>query len=252
MSDCEKIRERLWDIAGLDDDEIPAQVKEHLAVCPECAAEFDEIKKIKAELPSLHEEAPDELLQKVMTAVKKEPRRSISINKIIKICAASAAAMLLCVFTAYNFMLSDQKNGDMMAPECEDNMVNTSTSIGAADDKSEAELPETTIGSMPEENNPSMDVYRFSELLDFDYSDCPYSGIFPDDVSVLYFVSENRADKIGLVLEDCFKDEIPDRTLYIGKSDGDKITELDEICEIKYTRTAFSTAEYFAVIVVKE
>ena len=243
MNLCDEIKEQLWDIAEFGAGEIPAHIKEHLAVCSDCAAELEEIKKIKAELSSLHEQAPAELLDNVMCEVKKEPRRTFSVNRIIKICAASAAAFLVCVFAIYNVMLSQQKSGDMMAPERENPVLDGSSNNNAAMDKSEAETPEGA---------PGVPADRFSELLEFDFSGCTYEGTFPDDVNILYFAEEDLSEKLGIILDDCFISEISDRALYIGKSDDRKITELDELCNVKYTRSTLGNTEYFAVIVVKE
>ena len=244
MYSCDEIKEQLWDIAELDESEIPAHIKEHLENCAECAAEFDEIKKIKADLSSMHEDAPSELVGNVMAAVKKEKRNKTPINKIIKICAASAAAVLLCVFTVHNAMLSSQKNGDMAMP----------SSPNYNDGKSEEEVLHDEVNKCPSESevSPSLNDGRFSELLDFDFSECYYDGIFPDDIGVLYFVSDDCSEKIDVFLIDCFKNKISDRVLYVGVLDTFKTMKLDEIYDTKYTRSVYGSVEYFAVIVVEE
>ena len=245
MYSCDEIKEQLWDIAELDESEIPAYIKEHLESCTECAAEFDEIKKIKADLSSMHEDAPSELVGKVMAAVKKEKRNKTPINKIIKICAASAAAVLLCVLTVHNVMLSEKKNGDMAMPSSPDYNI----------EKPEAEdVLHDEVNKVPSESevSPSLNAGRFSELLDFDFSECYYDGIFPDDIGVLYFVSADYSERVDDVLVDCFKNKISDRTLYVGVLDVNKTTKLDGVYDTKYTRSVYGSVEYFAVIVVEE
>lgn len=246
MYSCDEIKEQLWDIAELDESEIPAHIKEHIENCTECAAEFDEIKKIKADLSSMHEDAPSELVGNVMAAVKKDKRYKTPINKIVKICAASAAAVLLCVFTVHNVMLSEQKNGDMAMPSSPDYNIEKPEAEDVLDDYDKVETPNES------EVSPSLGEGRFSELLDFDFSECYYDGIFPDDIGVLYFISADYSEKIDDVLFDCFENKISDRVLYVGTLDINKTTKLDGIYDTKYTRSVYGSVEYFAVIVVEE
>ena len=238
MNFCEKIREQLWDLdenyVGSDADKI----KEHLENCEACRNQYKKIKDIKAGLKECKEETPTELEETVLYQIFGKNEKKKNKRKYLPIGAIAAAVILFSVFTVYNSALfngGDKKTEDYSGEMGDPQDVYNSLLQG-----------DLTVGT-------TTTYDRFVELEEFDFSDCKYSGKFPGEISILYFVEPDCNAAVLDILKGKYYSAVSDgRIMYMGKCDEHDASAFEGIYRIKYTRSGDIEPKFFAVIMETE
>ena len=97
---CEKIKELLIEyVTGELDEATSSEVASHIESCAECKKEYEFLLGMSESIKVAEYEAPEELHDMIISAVKREARREsrAKITKKISIIAASAAAFVIVV-----------------------------------------------------------------------------------------------------------------------------------------------------------
>lgn len=116
MIDCEKARELISClIDGELDENERAEVMEHIEICPECKAVYEAFSAVSENLPEL-EEAPEDLCENVMSAIKTGApvKRKTPWVKYLSV----AACLALVIFAGTKLNVS--KSNDCAENECAD------------------------------------------------------------------------------------------------------------------------------------
>ena len=139
-----------------------AQMREleaHLAECEECRREFDELKALKDAIRSAREEMPEGLHERIMSAVKSEPKKKPARKRVFyRDAAISAACFMLCIsFVVILSMLPFGKSGsgndipddplyastEAVMTEISEEKIEVADSLAPLDTVSEPEIPST-------------------------------------------------------------------------------------------------------------
>lgn len=89
------------------------ELEAHIAECEECRREFDELKALKGAIHSAREEVPEGLHERIMSAVKSEPKKKPARRHVFyRGAAISAACFMLCIsFVVILSMMPFGKSG---------------------------------------------------------------------------------------------------------------------------------------------
>ena len=89
------------------------ELEAHLAECEECRREFDELKALKDAIRSTRAELPEGLHERIMSAVKSEPKKKRARKQVFyRGAAISAACFMLCIsFVVILSMMPFGKSG---------------------------------------------------------------------------------------------------------------------------------------------
>lgn len=125
--------------------EVMHDFEAHIASCPECRTELEELRALKEMLAASNEEIPDGLHGKIMSAVRDEARPRRSCKRALMRTAVSAACAVLCLSLALIFTVLPlwQENTGSDVPE-------DHTAAGTNE-----EIKHDTVATVDAENAPT-------------------------------------------------------------------------------------------------
>ena len=155
-----------------------AQMREleaHLAECEECRREFDELKALKDAIRSAREEMPEGLHERIMSAVKSEPKKKPARKRVFyRGAAISAACFMLCIsFVVILSMLPFGKSGsgndipddplyastEAVMTEISEEKIEVADSLAPIDTVSEPEISSTENAAESPDVTASAETY---------------------------------------------------------------------------------------------
>ena len=160
------------------------ELEAHLAECEGCRREFDELKALKGAIRSAREEVPEGLHERIMSAVKSEPKKKPARRHVFyRGAAISAACFMLCIsFVVILSMMPFGKSGSgndvpddplyasTEAVNTESNKTQSSEAeiLGPNDvvtDLAESRAEEAPIDTAPETEAPATEVPEIPDTI---------------------------------------------------------------------------------------